>query len=346
MRRTALRSIAAVNILLGAAALEAARRPHYGGTLRIEVGAAIGSLDPADAPTDPDEAALKEEILREAAAAGTGPFRVTNWEPLKTIALEANDQFPGGRPYLDRIEIRMGRSARDQALDFELGRAEVIELPLPDLRRVQQQSGRISESRPCQVIALVFNGRRDDLDRLRRALALAIDRPSIRNVLLQKQGEISGALLPQWLSGYAFLFPAARDLPRAKELAVSAAPLTLAWDGHDALPRSIAQRIVLNAAEAGITLHPVTGSQADVRLTVMRIASDDPREALKALGGPPTDDPTKMYEAERALIESRRMVPLFQLPVAYQLGAAVRAWTTGAVGNWRLEDVWLEGVRP
>ncbi len=297
-------------------------------------------------PTDPAEAALKEDILREAGPGDTGPFRVANWEPLKALALAANEQFSGGRPYLDRVEIRMGRSARDQALDFELGRADVIELPLPDLRRIQQQSGRTSGSRPCQVIALVFNGRRDDLDRLRQALALAIDRPSIHNVLLQKQGEISGALLPQWLSGYAFLFPAARDLPRAKELAASSAPLTFAWNSQDALLRPIAQRIVVNASEAGITLRPAAGSQADVRLVVLGIASDNPREALRALGGPAADDPMKMYEGERALIESRRMVPLFQLPVAYELGAAVRAWTTGAVGAWRLEDVWLEAARP
>ena len=43
---------------------------------------------------------------------------------------------------------------------------------------------------------------------MREAVALSIDRTAIHNVLLQKQGEISGALLPRWLSGYAFLFPA------------------------------------------------------------------------------------------------------------------------------------------
>ena len=37
-------------------------------------------------------------------------------------------------------------------------------------------------------------------------------------MLLQRQGEVSGALLPQWLSGYAFLFPTATDLARARAL--------------------------------------------------------------------------------------------------------------------------------
>jgi MarR-like DNA-binding transcriptional regulator SgrR of sgrS sRNA len=332
---------------LAAAALVAARRPHYGGTLRIDVSSAIGSLDPADVPTDPAEAALKENILQEAFdKGGAGPFRVAQWEPMKALTLEANEQASSGRPYLDRVEIRMGRSPRDQALDFELSKADVVELPLSDLRRVQQQGGHTSESSPCMVIALVFGGHRADLDKLRQATALAIDRQAIRNVLLQRQGEISGALLPQWLSGYAFLFPTARDVTRAQELAASAAPLSFAWDGRDALLRSIAERIIVNAAEAGITLRPATASQADVRLAMVRIGSDDAGEALKALGGALAADPLKLYEAERALIESRRLVPLFQLPVAYELSPNVHAWTTGPIGNWRLEDVWLEGGKP
>ncbi|MGA3023306.1 MAG: ABC transporter substrate-binding protein [Bryobacteraceae bacterium] len=337
-----------VSGLLAAASLEAARRPHYGGTLRLDVSGAIGSLDPADVPTDPAEAALKENIVREVfeSVAAAGPFRVASWEPMKALTLEANEQFRGGRPYLDRVEIHMGRSPRDQALDFELGRADVVELPVSDLRRAQQQGGHTSQSEPCHVIALAFNGRRADLDRLRQALALTIDRPAIRNVLLQRQGEISGALLPGWLSGYEFLFPAGRDVARAKDLAASAAPLSFAWDSQDALLRSIAERIVVNAAEAGLTLRPTAASQADVRLVALRIASDDAAEALKALGGAAAAGPLKLYEAERALIESRRMVPLFQLPVAYELGSNVHAWTTGPVGNWRLEDVWLEGARP
>jgi ABC-type transport system substrate-binding protein len=323
------------------ASLNAARRPRYGGTLRIDVSGAIQSLDAGDVPADPLDAALKENIQRE-----VGPFRVAAWEPMKTVVLEPNELAPGGRPYLDRIEIHMGRTSRDQALDFELGKADVVELPLADLRRAQQQGVRTGTSQPCLVIALAFAGHRGDLDGMRQALSLAIDRPAIHNVLLQKQGEISGSLLPQWLSGYAFLFPVARDLSKAKELAASSAPLSFAWDKQSPLLRPIAERIVVNAAEAGITLRPATGPDADVRLVILHIASDDGAEALRLLGGRPSADPLKMFEAERELIDSRRLAPLFQLPLAYELAPGVNAWTTGPSGNWRLEDVWLEGVKP
>ena len=51
-----------------------------------------------------------------------------------------------------------------------------------------------------------FGARIDD-PRLREALALCVDRAAIHNVLLQRQGEIRGALLPQWLSGLRSSFP-------------------------------------------------------------------------------------------------------------------------------------------
>ena len=52
--------------------------------------------------------------------AGTGPFRVASWEAGKAATLSANEDHWKGRPYLDSIEIQMGRDLRDQAQDLEL----------------------------------------------------------------------------------------------------------------------------------------------------------------------------------------------------------------------------------
>src|SRR5690348_715878 len=48
---------------------------------------------------------------------GTGPFRVTDWNSGRSAELEANDDYWGGRPFIDKIEIQMGRSSKDQFLD-------------------------------------------------------------------------------------------------------------------------------------------------------------------------------------------------------------------------------------
>src|SRR5260370_8658367 len=119
----------------------------------------------------------------------------------------------------------MGRPLRDQAGDLDLGKADVVELGPNELRR-QPADRRVWSSSAVRVLALLFNSRFDGA-RVREALALAVDRSAIHRVLLQRQGEISGALLPQWLSGYAFLFPAAPDLGPARPPPPGPSPLTL-----------------------------------------------------------------------------------------------------------------------
>ena len=148
------------------------------------------------------------------------------------------------------MEILLGRPLREQSIDFEVGKADLVELGPAELRR--QPAGRkLWTSSPVRVLAVVFSPR-FDVARVREALALAVDRSAIHTVLLQRQGEVSAALLPQWLSGYAFLFPAAPELARARTLASGARVITLAVE--DAAARPIAERIALNARDAGLAI--------------------------------------------------------------------------------------------
>src|SRR2546422_7007982 len=68
---------------------------------------------------------------------------------------------------------------------------------------------RVESSAPTELIALVFSRDRQSPEdgRLREALALSVDRGSMNTVLLQGGGEPAGGLLPNWMTGYAFLFP-------------------------------------------------------------------------------------------------------------------------------------------
>ena len=284
----------------------------------------------------------------DGALVGTGPFRLARWEAKQSATLEAHDAYWAGRPFLDGVEVRMGRTPRDRALDLELGKADAVELPLTDVRRAQQRGGQVKVSAPLEVLCLVFDKSRPDLARFRDALSLAVDRGAIYTVLLQKQGEISGALLPQWLSGYAFVFPTARDLVRARQAATPPQPLSFAFDRQDPLLRSIAERLMLNASEAGLTLRAVNAPPADIRLVELRVVSADAREALDQLAAqlqipiPAVSPDAALYDLERALIDSARVVPLFHLPSVLELSPAVRNWDARLLDRWRLADVWLE----
>lgn len=308
-----------------------ATRPRYGGTLRVETRQAPETADPP-------------------AFLGAG-FNITRWEAGHRAVYEADDAAPGGRPFLDTIDFTLGRPLRDQSIDLELGKADVVELGPNELRR-QPAGRRLWSSSPVRVLVLAFSPRFEDA-RVREALALAVDRSAIHAVLFQRQGEISGALLPQWLSGYAFLFSAGQDLARARSLAPGARPLTLAVE--DPAARPIADRIALNARDAGLSVTIVAQpGTADVRLTEVRMASTDAARALAgvaaALGAPEPariDSAESLYNAERALLDGFRFIPLIHLPDIYGVSARVHgAPGITPVGERRFENLWLEGPRP
>ena len=322
-------------MLAGGILLPAATRPQYGGTLRVEV------RQNAETPDPPP-------LLG-------GGFSIARWEAGRLAVYEADENAGGGRPFLDRVEILLGRAPRDQAADLDLGKADVVELGPNELRR--QPSGRpVWSSSPVRVLALVFAPRSEDAH-VREALALAVDRSAIHAVLLQRRGETSGALLPQWLSGYAFLFPAAADLARARQLASGARPITLGVSDPGARP--IAERIALTARDAGLAVSVIApGANADVLLVELRIASADPARALAeiaaALGlpAPPriasdSASPEQLYGAERALLEGFRVIPLIHLPDVYGVNPRVKGGPGIAPsGEWRFDNLWLEGARP
>jgi ABC-type transport system substrate-binding protein len=298
---------------------------------------------------------------------GTGAFRIIDWQAQKRLELKANEDDWAGRPFVDRIEIALGVSSQEQETDLELGKVDVMEL-LPNLaRRAAQVSGaRVSASAPSELWALVITPRGAAAydARFTQALSLAIDRAAIVNVLLQRQGEPAGSLLPQWLSGYAFLFSAEVNVVDAKKIRAeySASPLqTLVYDGADPSAALIAQRIAVNARDAGIDLRVSAdnvanggaASNPDVRLVRWRIAAPDAREALATLitrlngaqaeaAFMPLETPEQRYAAERAVLDRGRIIPVAFVPEICAVGAQVKDWMPPKWGGWRLEDLWLE----
>src|SRR6266849_5501452 len=97
-------------------------------------------------------------ILRRGAdgvTIGTGPFRIAEWQPGRRALLTANEDYWGGRPFLDSIELQMFRAYRDQSIDLELGKADLVELSIEDARRVAQRGVKTWSSAPSELMALV-----------------------------------------------------------------------------------------------------------------------------------------------------------------------------------------------
>ncbi|HUA14809.1 MAG TPA: ABC transporter substrate-binding protein [Verrucomicrobiae bacterium] len=346
---------------------------HDGSALTPEVAAAsLRSANPAwRVSAEPDAVVIEStdaELLRELALSrnaiavrntdnkpiGSGPFQIVDWQPGKKLTLAANESYWGGRPFLEGIEIEMGRSYHDQLMELQLGRADLVEVAPEQMHRSALDSRAAESSAPVELMALAFthDAQTPEEKSLRQALALSVDRISIRNVLLQGAGQPAGGLLPNWMSGYEFVFPSEANLAaarQAREQAHAVPSWNLACDSNDPLARLVAERIILNARDAGLSMRLASGSSPDVRLMRIGLPSADPWVALSAVAAATGltianergDSISDLYAAEEAILQTQRVVPLFHLPVSYASAPRLRDWMLRADGTWNVADAWL-----
>jgi ABC-type transport system substrate-binding protein len=299
---------------------------------------------------------------------GTGPFHIVDWQPGKKLTLAAEEDCWRGRPFLDTIEIDMGRTFRDQMTALELGKADLVEVAPEQAHRISQDeiSGnlvlrrpRLATSAPLELLALVFarDGASQDEKLLREALALSVERGSIKNVLLQGAGQPAASILPNWMSGYGFLFPTDPDLPRARQMCgqVRTVPTwTFGYDGSDPVARLLAERIALNAKDAGLSLQPTSSStpSTDLRLVRIPLVSPEPWIALgnvaMLVGATAKENGSveDLHASELAVLATQRLIPLFHLPASYAASASLNHWAVRGDGSWNLGDAWLGTGRP
>jgi peptide/nickel transport system substrate-binding protein len=297
------------------------------------------------------------------------------------LYFHANEEAWSGRPFVDGIDVMLDVPPLRAMFDLQLGKADLIELA-PDLvPRAKQANLRVWTSELVTLYGLRFDGAQKAASdvRLREALSLALDRGTMANVLLQKQAEPAAALLPQWLSGYAFLFSADTNLERAKELrralpaseAGGAEPLRLRVDPAGDLAKLLGERVVLNARQAAILMRvinrPVARAGAssatlgdppsDVHLFAWRYSSFSSRAELDSMFGAynlteasevnaTSTDQEQLYAREGRVLKEWRMLPLIMEAEFVGLGPTVRDWMPARWGEWHLADVWLEFPEP
>jgi len=319
-----------------------------------------------------------------ATALGDSNLAVSTPEGNRTTHLRfrANEETWSGRPFLDAVEVTLGVPPLRQLLDLQLGKADLVELSPELVRRARQDNQRVWSSAPVTFYGLRF----DDAQpvaaaaKLWEAMSLSLDRQTMANVLLQKQAEPASALLPQWLSGYAFLFTMETNIDRAREIratlppnmAAGTDPLRLRVDLPGDLAKLLGERVAVNARQAAILVQVVNRAVPHGAATATATSSDpasslhlfswhysslSPRvelesmvsalnigDSLAAAGS--STDPEQLYAREKKLLEERRVLPLVVLPEYIGLSQNVRDWMPAPWGQWHLAEVWLDLPEP
>jgi MarR-like DNA-binding transcriptional regulator SgrR of sgrS sRNA len=284
---------------------------------------------------------------------GTGPFQLNGFNN-GVLSLAANDNCWQGRPFLDVVEIRVHRNIHDQWLDLSVGRADLVEVPAEQLRQAREQRLTVLQSPLATLLALTVanSGVLGNPD-LRAAIALAVDRSALSNVVFQKQGEITASLLPSTLTGYSFLFSTERNLNKSHEKhgGLTPPPLMLAAESGSAMQLA-AQHIALNLHDAGFYVQVVAAGvarSADLSLRSLPLEQNQPQAALEAMlrgagvQAPVLEQtPAGLFRVEREFLETHTLIPLLYLPRAYAISGRVRDLRLSMDGTPLLADASLQ----
>lgn len=132
---------------------------------------------------------------------GSGPYMLVKQEIDKDVILERSPNYWSTPPHIARIRFNVVPDATTRALELEKGSADVAVNALsPDMvEALKHRSNLVVEDGPgSEVEFLVFNLRTAYLNdlRVRRAIAMAINRPLIIHSLMRGLAHPADSLLP------------------------------------------------------------------------------------------------------------------------------------------------------
>ena len=203
---------------------------------------------------------------------GTGPFTFESWTPGSKIELARNQDYWDGEPYLDGVEIDIVPDAQSLTSQLRSGQLQLI---LGTSNRDAETLGKSDydvypfegSDRQTYVGTNVTNPALKDV-RVRRAIALAVDKQRIVDEVYRGVGEPISLPWPEYSPAYDEKKNATydRDVEQAKKLVAEVGDipkLPLEYSTALANHEAIAQIVQENLAEIGITVTLQPNEQPD-----------------------------------------------------------------------------------
>jgi len=135
---------------------------------------------------------------------GTGPFKLADFRMNEGIKLVKNpDYWKPGRPYLDAIEFSIIPDRSTRMLSFVAGKFDMTfpaDVTVPLLKNIKRDAPQAQCTMRASGVStnLIVNREVPPFDdpRIRRAMALTLDRDAFIRILSEGEGQMGGALLP------------------------------------------------------------------------------------------------------------------------------------------------------
>jgi peptide/nickel transport system substrate-binding protein len=137
---------------------------------------------------------------------GTGPFRFKSWAPGKRIVLARNDDYWGGKPWLQHLVFQVIPDGRHRLIALESGSIDIAYSILPEeLQFVELHPHLVLHRTPANNVAyLAMNTTRPPFDdpRVRIAANYAVNKEPIVQLVYQGQAIPAEGPLPPTQWGY------------------------------------------------------------------------------------------------------------------------------------------------
>ena len=157
---------------------------------------------------------------------GSGPFRITSYRPQGDLVLAANTAYWGRQPGVKMLTFRDIPEVASRVTALITGEIDLtFALPPDQIPSLQRNSSLRVQSTPSYRYYFVWmNIKREPFTdkRVRQAMTLAVDVPTIINTLLKGAAQRMTAPIPSTVFGYAPQRPYPYDPAKAKQLLAAA----------------------------------------------------------------------------------------------------------------------------
>ena len=213
---------------------------------------------------------------------GSGPWRFVDWSHDDYIILAKNPAYWGPVPLADSMRIRIIPEPLTQAAEYERGGLSVVEIPFGETRRWEERHGSELQRRPTiRDLYIAINTTRGPLSdvRVRQALNLAVDVPTLLQTVMAGRGLQAHGVIPPGITGYDSTrapFPHDPDSARALLAAAGHANgLSLKlWRSQRPEYARIAQAVQQDLAAVGIQVEIVQRDASSARAAVRKGEAD------------------------------------------------------------------------
>ncbi len=206
---------------------------------------------------------------------GTGPWKLVDWEHDDFLLFARNEHYFGDVPLEDSLLARIVPDPSTAVAEFERGNVDLLYVPEAETQQwenTDEKKAFLTAGPALRLWYVAVNTRRGPLKdvRVRQALNLAVDVPTLLRQLMGGRGSLAAGVIPPTLDGSdTTRAPYGHDPARARTLLAAAGyPNGIdvdLWHSQDETFARVAQSIQAYLAEAGIRARIVQRDANSVR---------------------------------------------------------------------------------